>query len=375
MRLRCLLIIAGLLGLAQMAHATPFFARTYHFSCETCHSGFPRLNEFGLAFKANGFRIPGAEKQAPLAWQKTIPLAVQVEPTLERFSPVPNESQFTDTQLLAGGLITRSTSFYIHDSLWIDADPTMFPSYEAWAQQVLNERYKLMVKVGQFELPFAYSPAINRITVFQPLVFGVGVDNNDVRLGAPLRGIQLSGLVPDKLRWYVDAGAPSLLSTGNTIGQKEFLGKFPDLFVRVSNADLRRNIGVFGYITSLTSNPNDPSTHDHGQRIGIDGNYYWQHFQFYGMLVYGVNSNPINNGKDGVLRSGFIEADRMLLPWFGLTGRVEAQTIGADGQRAYAQAYTLSARLYPVRNLRLSAEYQQNDHRHSGTALMAGISF
>src|ERR1051326_2375209 len=131
------------------AEATPFFARTYKFACTTCHNGYPRLNDFGLAFKANGFRIPGAEKTAPLAWQKTVPLAVQVLPTEMRFSPGEGKAEFTDTQLLAGGLLTPRTSFYLHHSLWIDDKPVEFPSYEVWVQQVLDEHTKLMLKIGQ----------------------------------------------------------------------------------------------------------------------------------------------------------------------------------------------------------------------------------
>src|SRR5438270_6735229 len=88
-----------LLLLSQPVLATPFFARTYHMKCENCHSGFPRLNAFGLAFKANNFRIPGAEKDAPLAWERTIPLAAQVKPQIMHFHPGGITSQFTDTQV------------------------------------------------------------------------------------------------------------------------------------------------------------------------------------------------------------------------------------------------------------------------------------
>ena len=152
-RVLAVVAMVVLVSLGRTAGATPFFARMYHTGCDTCHSGFPRLNPYGLAFRANGFRMPGGEKTAPLAWQKTIPLAVQIEPVYQRFSPGAQASQYTDTQLLAGGLLTRQTSFYVHHSLWIDATPTEFPSYEVWVQQVLSERGKVMLKLGQFELP------------------------------------------------------------------------------------------------------------------------------------------------------------------------------------------------------------------------------
>ncbi len=44
------------------ARATPQFARQTGQRCNFCHRGAPRLNERGLAFKANGFRFPDSDK-------------------------------------------------------------------------------------------------------------------------------------------------------------------------------------------------------------------------------------------------------------------------------------------------------------------------
>ncbi len=40
------------------AGAVPAFARKYATSCQTCHSIFPKLNAFGVAFRLNGYRMP-----------------------------------------------------------------------------------------------------------------------------------------------------------------------------------------------------------------------------------------------------------------------------------------------------------------------------
>lgn len=39
-------------------YALPAFARKYQTSCATCHSVFPKLNPFGVAFKLNGYQFP-----------------------------------------------------------------------------------------------------------------------------------------------------------------------------------------------------------------------------------------------------------------------------------------------------------------------------
>ena len=40
------------------AHAIPAFSRQYQTSCSTCHVDFPKLNDFGKAFKDAGFKFP-----------------------------------------------------------------------------------------------------------------------------------------------------------------------------------------------------------------------------------------------------------------------------------------------------------------------------
>jgi hypothetical protein len=40
------------------ASAIPAFARKYGTSCQTCHTIFPKLNPFGVAFRLRGYRMP-----------------------------------------------------------------------------------------------------------------------------------------------------------------------------------------------------------------------------------------------------------------------------------------------------------------------------
>jgi len=47
-----------LVMLAKPNHAIPAFARQYGTSCSTCHLDFPKLNDFGKAFKDAGFKFP-----------------------------------------------------------------------------------------------------------------------------------------------------------------------------------------------------------------------------------------------------------------------------------------------------------------------------
>ena len=50
--------LAVFLVFPAVSHAIPAFARQYQTSCATCHSDFPKLNDFGKAFKDAGFKFP-----------------------------------------------------------------------------------------------------------------------------------------------------------------------------------------------------------------------------------------------------------------------------------------------------------------------------
>lgn len=52
------LFLAILLVYPAVTHAIPAFARQYQTSCTTCHNDFPKLNDFGKAFKDAGFKFP-----------------------------------------------------------------------------------------------------------------------------------------------------------------------------------------------------------------------------------------------------------------------------------------------------------------------------
>jgi hypothetical protein len=53
-----LAVVIVLLATPPRADAIPAFSRQYNTSCSTCHVDFPKLNDFGKAFKDAGFKFP-----------------------------------------------------------------------------------------------------------------------------------------------------------------------------------------------------------------------------------------------------------------------------------------------------------------------------
>src|ERR1700751_196946 len=53
-----LVVLCVMLSSVPKSSAIPAFSRKYQTSCTTCHNNFPELNDFGVAFKKNGFKFP-----------------------------------------------------------------------------------------------------------------------------------------------------------------------------------------------------------------------------------------------------------------------------------------------------------------------------
>jgi hypothetical protein len=80
------LVLGTLLSLRQPAHAIPAFARKYGLPCSACHEAWPKLNDFGIAFRDRGYQL-GNEKDSPI-WQNPSywPITMRITPQWHRES-------------------------------------------------------------------------------------------------------------------------------------------------------------------------------------------------------------------------------------------------------------------------------------------------
>ena len=121
-----LAVVIALLATPPRADAIPAFSRQYNTSCSTCHIDFPKLNDFGKAFKDAGFKFPidddsmlkippvllGAPAQAELwpkaIWPGSIPGQLPVGLRMNNYFQVvgANRGNFT-----GGGVTPPGTGF------------------------------------------------------------------------------------------------------------------------------------------------------------------------------------------------------------------------------------------------------------------------
>ncbi len=127
--LSVLIVTALLWSHPHPARAIPAFARAQHVSCSLCHTGFPKLNHFGVEFMLRGYRMPAEEGK--FLWDQPFPISGRVDLSYQSqnthwhpetnvgavgFSSLLNTKKSSfgldDWQLLAGGTLAPRLSFF-----------------------------------------------------------------------------------------------------------------------------------------------------------------------------------------------------------------------------------------------------------------------
>ena len=309
-------LLLWILGSTPKASAIPAFSRKYQTSCTTCHSNFPELNDFGEAFKKNGFKFPKDDenfvKEPPVllgakaqkeAFPKAvfpgeIPGSIPIGLRYSGFAAYNSKRPFA-----LGGFVPRTDlfnpntftiiaagSFGPNISFWVDDDISTGGS---GAEGGLGDGYlkvndighyfrlpknALNVRFGQFELdlPFTQARTIN-LTDYdvydQASIAGpLGTTNNPFVFGTPQRGIEFGGYPNNgNFAWSV-----ALVNGSN---DTPAVRNSKDVYVRVSqrfnlerDADVRKEVQAAG--------PTGPRDHT-SLRLGA--------FYYYGRNALNIN--------------------------------------------------------------------------------------
>jgi hypothetical protein len=334
-----------LLALTPKASAIPAFSRKYQTSCVTCHSNYPELNDFGEAFKRNGFKFPmddesfvkeppvllgaKAQKEAfpgaiyPGEIPGSIPISFRYSGNFNYVSKQPDAvaaTSFTPrTDLFVPNTLTiiAAGSFGQNISFWIDDDISAAGS---GANGGLGDGYAkfdvghyvglpsraLNVRFGQFELDLPFSQArtiypsafdiYSQTNVALPLTAPqFSTTKNPFVLGTPQRGIELGGYANNQnFAWSVSLndGTNSNYGAGSAI----FARNTKDVYVRVSQKfNLER----------------DPQSRNAVQAAGATGPRDHTSIRVGGFYYYGANETNFGGstfGFDGIIKDPFYRA-------------------------------------------------------------------
>lgn len=269
-----LAVILVVLASAPKSSAIPAFSRKYQTSCTTCHSNYPELNDFGEAFKKNGFKFPKddevfvkeppvllgskAQKEAfpaavyPGEIPGYLPIAFRYEGnfTLNRKGPqgfiqqngfTPRTDLFAPNTftIIAAGSFGQNLSFWIDDDISVDAGNANGSLGDGWLKYsdlghgIGLPKNALNVRFGQFELDLPFTQAksiyLSPYDIYgEPSVAGsLGTTNNQTVFGSPQRGIEFGGTPNNgNFDWSV------AITNGSNVGDATRSSK--DVYVRLS---------------------------------------------------------------------------------------------------------------------------------------------
>jgi hypothetical protein len=262
----------------ERASAIPAFSRKYQTSCATCHSNYPELNDFGEAFKKNGFKFPKddesfvkeppvllgarAQRQAfpgaiyPGEIPGSIPIAFRYSGNFNYNSKQPPALLATGTgfvprtdlfapntfTIIAAGSMGQRLSFWVDDDISTGgsgADGGMGDGYlkvNDVGHYLHLPKDALNIRFGQFELdlPFTQARSIN-LTGYDvysqmstcPTNGSPCTVNNPLSFDTDQRGIEFGGYPNDgNFSWSV-----ALLNGSN---DSTATRSSKDVYVRVS---------------------------------------------------------------------------------------------------------------------------------------------
>jgi len=246
-----LIVPLCLLFVSTKTYAIPVFSRQYQTSCTTCHLDFPKLNDFGKAFKDAGFKFPkddetfvkvaptllGAAAQKEVwpksVWPGEIPGMPPIGLRMNNFFQVTGNNRNRFNALAAPGtvpqIIPRSDfetglfsmftagNFGSDIAFWVDADISVGGENgagglgDAYLKFVNIGRFlklptdALSLRAGQFELdlPFTQARNINlspydiyaqaNIGALSSMLSLQQNVNNQFTFADAARGVELSG--------------------------------------------------------------------------------------------------------------------------------------------------------------------------------------
>ena len=211
-----------LFGLDE-SHAMPGFARKYDAPCSSCHIAFPKLNDFGIAFKQRGYRMEDEGPGKPVWKLKAIPVGGMAQVAYESkndeaASPQQmSEANVTGVEFFFGGVLGPNISFFGDFGADVAAGESLTPDLAFIVFNDLLSDSRLNLKVGGFDvdMPFLSDP---RSITLAPYLARISADGEEgVSLGK--RGLEVNGYLSDTRTRYAIGltNSADLEGTTNTL--------------------------------------------------------------------------------------------------------------------------------------------------------------
>ena len=372
-RLRLLLVVAAVLAvvatlLPSPAAAIPVFARKYGFQCTMCHSNMPRLNDFGLRYRLNGYRLPGRESEEKTVLESPAPVAFRTSAGyvgVDRNEAAGNycESDFRveGLDILSAGLLGRKIGYMLIYTPQIDAVRGAAP--QDGALEMANVVFgglagsNASLRVGRFEPAFLAASVKRRLTVSPYEIYEYAFPDGPA-FSETRSGLEVAGW---RNRLHYAGGVVTGSETNRSYDTpSDLYGRVDYVIGPGEGQTAGHRIGAVGYYGRARPSPalGGTATALEGfSRAGIDASLNAMHVNLVLAYLWAFDGQTLWTAGDGVDYSGgFAEVSampRVDAVCFGRIDYVNAPSV-ADND---ITRYTAGARYYPIDNLAMHLEY------------------
>ncbi|MFZ0737494.1 MAG: hypothetical protein WBL70_03810 [Candidatus Acidiferrales bacterium] len=410
------LIVGMILGDSQPAYtlpihkvnAVPAFARKYGLPCSACHTAWPKLNDFGTAFRDRGYQI-GNDRDSPI-WQNPsyFPMTARITPqwhlehtTNQQVDSIPGGgtgSALISTTVTQHGFDLSGMDFWLVGTLFKDVSFSLLPSSDptaVWHFENAFVRFDNLKGSSWFNLKFGHFELNELISekrflflsanggLYQSYHFIPPGDSNNFGLGDNESGIELMGHNANSYTRYsvavlssneggvnfttdVVPGAPP---AGRTY---DFYGTFDQAFQVSQNAMGASRIQGYVYIgerPTYYQTSNGTQLYGIGNkpfyRVGVASEFYIGKLDIMPFYMHAHDnvflgtSTPSNSALPTGAQSpswnaGFVEFGYYYSPQFVFIGRYEAVRMQTQALPTNASnlgnidAYSIGSRWYPI---------------------------
>jgi len=364
-----MVLVSVVLSIPTPANAVPVFARKYGFNCTMCHSNFPRLNDFGLRFRHNGYQLPGRENEEKTVLETPAPIAFRTTAGYNRdkftnTTGATDVSQFQISSLdfLSGGLIGENIGYFmvyppqINASRGVVGQSGTVEMANVMFSNILPSR-RFNIRVGRFEpdyIPFSVKRSISYSPYeIYDFSFAGGAAFSDTQ-----EGIELTGYSPCGFGYA--AGLINGSSSSNINGRpSDFYLRLQQVFGAGEGQTAGQRVGLVGYFGKSHPGDSPSAPKESFNRMGLDASLNFDHFNLALQYLQGHDNGTLWGTDSNVtFNGGFAELSYLPKTDLVLFARLDMvntpSTLNQD-----IRAFTLGSRYYLQDNLALHLELSQ----------------
>jgi len=350
--------------------AIPVFPRKYGFNCIMCHSSYPRLNDYGIRYRQNGYQLPGRENDEKTVLESPAPFAMRITGglTVDQFrntagSQDIDQFQLNGLDILSGGLMGRSIGYFM-----------VYPPQIAQSRGVAGQTGTLEmgnvifsnlagtwlnVRGGRFE-PAYDAFSVKRRLSFSPYEIYDFPGASGLVMADTQTGVELTGY--GRCGWKYAAGWINGSSNPNTNpgdSPVDFYVRGVKVFGHGEGQTAGQRIGLTGYVGQARP---AAGARQGFSRFGVDASFNYSVCNLAIQYLQGVDNQALAGaGGDFDFSGGFAELN--YLPTTSTVGFARYDWVNSPANAALQLSditrWTIGGRYYFVDNVALHLEYSR----------------